>query len=233
MATGKYDYFLGPLLNSVVNNVEDLNEIYVLADKPIQSKLDAKWLPWGFFEWPLSTFLRYQAFSLYAQSSNLFDCDYLVYTDVDMLFVKKFKLSEVDGLIAVTHPGYANMDYHALPYEKNMNSVFNVSPHPHAKYYAGGVQGGSSEAYLKACDYLSEKSLKSIVTNSIPVWHDESAWNHYLSMNFPAQVLSTAYCTPEKQKNEDSIILALDKDHRYFRQEKETILNKIRRKYES
>jgi len=60
----------------------------------------------------------------------------------------------------------------------------------------------------------------------VPVWHDESALNKYISMLHPSRVLSPSYHYPENnekiysswgENNYECKILLLDKNHKEIR----------------
>jgi hypothetical protein len=217
LATGKYTYFLGQLVDSAREFLPDLEEIYVLSDDPSVSQKQVTWLPWGHFAWPLSTFMRFNAIDLHANSSNLFDADLVLYSDADMRFVGEVLLPDTKGLIAVEHPGYVDSPQAKYPYERDTRNPFHVRPGEGSKYFAGGVQGGSANAYRSAVHEMAEKTREAAQKALIPVWHDESVWNRYLAENPPSLILSKDFCTPETEQNTESKILALDKDHHLFR----------------
>jgi hypothetical protein len=217
MATGKYTYFLDELVNSAREFVPDLQEIYVLSDDPSVSQKHVTWLPWGHFAWPMSAFMRFNAIDLHAESSNFFDADLVLYSDADMCFVGEVLLPDTEGLIAVEHPGYVDSPLAKYPYERDRRNPFRVRRGEGSKYFAGGVQGGSANAYRSAVHEMAEKSREAAQKALIPVWHDESVWNRHLIDNPPSLILSRDFCTPETEQNTESKILALDKDHHFFR----------------
>ena len=217
IATGRYHIFLPNLVISARKFLPQLNKIFVLSDVKPPDELQVEWLPWGHFQWPLTTLLRYQAFSIYAKNSELFESNLVLYTDVDMLFVGDVKIPQVSGLISVEHPGFVGASPEKLPLEKNPSSIFCISPQMGQKYFAGGIQGGEANSFLKASKFLASAINQELSAGRIPVWHDESAWNYYLSRVKPELILSKNYCTPEKESSETSLILALDKDHNLLR----------------
>lgn len=226
IATGRYDIFLPQLVKSARQFLPELNKIFVLSDVKPPDELAIEWLPWGHFQWPLTTLMRYQAMSVYSECSELFDCEVILYTDVDMLFVGEVNIPDITGLISVEHPGFVGTSPESLPLEKNPKSTFFVNPTKGQRYFAGGFQGGCAKSYLNACHSLANAINEELFSGRIPVWHDESAWNFYLTKNQPALVLSRNYCTPEKEANAESRVLALDKDHDVLRN-----VPKIKRKF--
>ena len=64
-------------------------------------------------------------------------------------------------------------------------------------YYAGGLSGGCTKAYLKLCTTICSWVDRDATNHIIPIWHDESLINKYFLDNPPAITLSPAYLYPE------------------------------------
>jgi hypothetical protein len=216
MATGRYMSFLEDLVVSATEHVNGLSAIYVLADrKPEVKSPHIKWLPWGHFPWPISTLLRYRAQSTYA--STLANVDVLLYVDVDMKFIDTVDVTNCQGIFAVNHPGYSEAGSSPLPFERSSNSSFKIADVPNSTYFCGGVQGGQSNAYLEACSELAKMIDYDLARDLVPLWHDESAWNWWCHHHPPAMQLSRDYCTPDSEDLSNAHIVALSKDHDFYR----------------
>lgn len=217
MATGRYVEFIPELVSSAREHLAGLGPVFVLTDAAtIDGVDDVCILPWEKLDWPLPTLLRYRAFCQYAKA--LAEVDVLLYTDADMLFVGPVDVRDATELIAVRHPGYVDTVASELPYERRAVSTAFV---PHGQgdaYFCGGVQGGRSTAYLAAANVIDRAIAEDQAKGVTAVWHDESQWNRYL-LDHPAEIqLSADYCTPDVQRTEASRILAITKNHSYFRE---------------
>lgn len=216
IATGRYKVFLGQFLESAYLNVRGLRGIYVLSEeRPLSMYAKIHWLPWGHLPWPLPTLLRYQAIAGYRTE---FPTDgVLVYVDVDMRFVGPADFRSIIGVFAVEHPGYVNAGPEKLPYETRPESAFALEATAESKYFCGGVQGGDSSSFLDAVTGLAGLIHIDLAKGVVPIWHDESAWNWWCANNPPNQVLSSDYCTPDHVAGPSARIIAISKNHHYFR----------------
>ncbi|MEN9504379.1 MAG: histo-blood group system transferase 1 [Actinomycetota bacterium] len=217
LATGKYLEFVPAMVRSAERHVTGLAAAFVLSDqRPAEMDgLDVRWLPWGHTPWPLSTMVRYRAMTAYAD--RLVSFRTILHVDADMEFVGAVDLSECQGLFAVRHPLQADRSPADLPFERRCASRAYVAAEEGTVYVAGGVQGGSSPAYLEACATMAEWIQDDLDAGLTPVWHDESIWNRYCITHPPAVVLPVEYCTPDVRRTPDSRILALTKDHDRYR----------------
>jgi len=217
LATGKYQNFLPRLISSAEQYLTNLSSVYVLSDRPIEidGYSDLVWLPWGHLQWPYSTLMRYEAITTYSQI--LQNTDVLLHIDADMYFNEFCDFTSVKGLIAVEHPGYVNQESPSLPYETNPLSNAYVPDSLGGKYFAGGVQGGATSAYLGAAFQMSQWIRQDLAQSIVPVWHDESIWNRYLVDSSSHHVFSADYCCPDTALSKTSRIIAITKDHAYYR----------------
>jgi histo-blood group ABO system transferase len=216
MATGRYKKFLNQFLDSARLHVKGLRGIYVLSDeKPTSTDVNVHWLPWEHMQWPLPTLLRYQAIARYEM--EIPTDGVLAYVDVDMRFVGPVDFREITGTFAVEHPGYQNAEPENLPYETRPESAFWIKAARGAKYFCGGVQGGASLGFLEAVKELAGIIQFDLDKGIIPIWHDESAWNWWCATHPPQLVLSSDYCTPDLNAGPSALIIAISKDHDYYR----------------
>lgn len=158
--------------------------------------------------WPMPTLMRYSLFL--QQEEVLKDYDYIFYCDVDMKFVNVVG-DEIlgTGLTAALHPGYATRKEFWPPYEPNKQSSSYI-PRPGMvindgekkrfmpMYFAGGLQGGKTEAWFKAMREMKRLIDKDLMKNYIPIWNDETAWNKYLEKTpEDLTVLTPSYIYPD------------------------------------
>lgn len=216
IATGRYKEFLGQFFESAYLNVKGLRGIYVLSDeRPPPMYPEIHWLPWGHQPWPLPTLLRYRAITAYEEE---FPSDgVLVYVDIDMRFVRPVDFGSITGVFAVEHPWYVNAEPEMLPYENRPESAFSLESTVGSKYFCGGVQGGDSSSFLEVVKELAGMIQGDLAKGIVPIWHDESAWNWWCANNPPNQVLSSDYCTPDHAASSSAQIIAISKNHVYFR----------------
>lgn len=228
IATGKYDKFVKPLLDSADKYLmagQSL-DIYFMTDKPYMEKhperfnvvsLNVPHLPW-----PYPTLYRYKWITEYA---SVLTAHSLYYLDVDMLFVNEVGeeiLPDETGLVAVRHPGF----YHGGwgDHGTKSNSTAYLPPEKRKDYYAGGLQGGERLSYLRACLQLDDNIRADEMNVVSAKWDDESHWNWYLK-HAAHKSLTPEYCMVEqvelrKKWGIDKLtprIIALAKDHKQIR----------------
>lgn len=177
------------------------------TDMPKDMVVDAKKIPTESFAWPLPTLYRY---SLFLREEELLSTyDYILYIDADMKFVSRVGDEVLGNLVAAQHPMYAIRKDYIPPYEPNEKSTSFI-PRPgrvnevdgkkrfEPLYFAGGLQGGRSDVFIKAMKEMKEMIDKDFTQNNyIPIWNDESAWNAYLFKNPPTVVLNPSYVCPD------------------------------------
>lgn len=224
IATGKYDVFLQPLIDSVDKYFfkDDKVEIFLFADKVpniIHSdRIKIIHIPIEHKPFPYSTLYRYKYFW---SSKDLITTDYVFYCDVDMLFVDhvghEILPDGASGLVAVNHPGFAKTGGWGSP---NMfkESMAYVAPENRGPYCAGGFQGGYTPSYLLACAAIDTNITTDENNGVMAEWHDESHWNKCLSVRgYQVKILSHEYCMSDADISGSPKLLALTKDHAALR----------------
>ena len=155
-----------------------------------------------------------------------------------MLAVEEMKESDIikegKSLIACYHPGYykmkidgSNNNPKSLTYLKTP-----IYKNKIVGYFCGGFQGGKTDAYIKAMLKMIRTINKDEERGTRAKWHDESNWNFYIHNNLNKfNFVKPDYCYPEakyidpKFANYKNLVthnivprlLALDKDHNYYR----------------
>lgn len=208
MATGTYQRFIPPLVESAQTYLRGLKEVVVLADqRPPVGGLE--WGLWGHFDWPLSTLSKFRAVT--SHSSLLTNAESILLIDADMLFVGEVQMPPATGTLATLHPYYVGAPRADLCYEDNATSIFAVASSEGEHYFCGGVLGGDTSSFLMAAESMAKDIDSELKQHRIPIWHDESVWNRYCIDKPPATIWGPEYCTPEKHAGQTSRILALDK----------------------
>ena len=95
------------------------------------------------------------------------------------------------------HPGFNNNPNSEFTYERRDASTAYIPEGEGRYYYAGGLSGGCTKAYLKLCTTICSWVDRDATNHIIPIWHDESLINKYFLDNPPAITLSPAYLYPE------------------------------------
>lgn len=181
--------------------------------------------PVGHKPWPMMTLERYKMFDDLFQTArqDLTEVySHVFYCDVDMLFVDdvgaEILIEEGEGLIATAHHGFLFKPRETFTFETNPLSLACVPMEQNVLYYyAGGFQGGTTNAFAKASLELSTRIQIDLDNGIIAVWHDESHWNRLCLEQNPAKILSPSYCYHETRLHEPwpfkPRLLALTKKH--------------------
>lgn len=226
ICTNKYYDFLDKIIESADKYfLEEYSVTYYIfsnLDIKIKSKRPICTIKIDHKKWPWMTLGRYEIFS--NNSQILKDMDYLYYSDVDMEFKSKIGDEILSNTVVTLHPGFYDKD-RGTP-EDNIDSKAYIPIDANGKYYAGGFNGGTSEEYLKMSEILSKNINDDFKNNIIAKWHDESHLNKYFFDNKPSTILNPGYCYPEgKDIPFECKILALTKDHKFYREEIEENIN--------
>ncbi len=232
VATGKYDSFVAPLIDSARRHFCPNHEVtyYVFTDGVIPEGTDIVRTQQERLGWPYDTLMRN---SIYNSHKDLFASeDYIFALDADMLFVDTVGDEIFGERVATLHPGYA-ITGGILPYEKNHKSTAYIPKKYRAGglYFAGGFFGGSQQGFAHIIETTTERVLKDLDKDVIAIWHDESQWNRYCIDYRPNVILNPSYCYADlaelgySQKTADTFnrrfpkkLLALTKNHKEYRE---------------
>ncbi len=211
VATGKYDQFVEPLIQSARKHFCANEEVtyFVFADGNIPHAEDIVHVFQNKLGWPYDTMMRN---AIYHQHKELFAAqDYLFALDADMLFVDEVGSEILGDRVATLHPGYYET---RGTYETDPLSLAYVDDDEGDYYFAGGFFGGAREEFLKIISETTWRVLDDLSRNIIAVWHDESHWNRYCIDHPPTVILSPSYCSPDGlEVDYPKKLIALDKDH--------------------
>lgn len=216
VATGKYIEFVKPLVSSAQNHFCKGHHVtyIVFTDQKAEPLPNTVYIFYPKQGWPFDTMNRYYAY--YNHWDLLKNQDYLFAIDADMLFVADVGDEVLGERVATQHPGFIDS---RGSYETNPLSKAFVGKDEGACYFAGGVYGGTSEAFFHMLTTNIKHVEEDLKNGIIAVWHDESHWNRYCIDYPPTVVLPPSYCYPESWSlNCPKKILALDKNHADMRQ---------------
>jgi hypothetical protein len=227
ITTLKYKQFFPQLLEGVKKHflLNHKIKIFLFTDEFISyesnERVSVEQHPIESYRFPEATMLRYFIFNKYRNA--LSKMDYLYYTDVDMGFVDEIDESIFGRLVGVRHPGFYKG---GGSWETRKESATYVEPEFRDKYYAGGFQGGLSDEYLFAIHLMNSMIQEDLINGVVPVWHDESAWNKFLTVCGLFVELTPSYCMVEQKHLQEQWgishlppkIVALAKDHKALRE---------------
>lgn len=231
IATNKYVKFVKPLWDSATKHFLYGHDVKGLlfsnqSEEELAKVVDIEDIKVSHIDhepWPMMTLKRFHFF-LKEKEYLEKNFDYVFYCDVDMLFVADVGdeiLPTGNNIVATVHPGFFDKPRALWTYETRPESMAYIPPEQGQFYVAGGFQGGTTEAYLKASESIVERIEKDFENDLIAVWHDESHWNRYVTMEANGvKFIPPSYCYPESwnipwQKK----LLALDKNHEEVRSE--------------
>lgn len=211
VATGKYNVFVDPLIQSARKYFCANHDVtyFVFLDGEITETKNVVTVHQDRLGWPFDTMMRFQ---IYDEHRDLYKhLDYLFCCDADMLFVGKVGDEILSPRVATLHPGFIR---EIGTYETRPDSLAFVNKEEKRYYFAGGFLGGATKEVLCLARTISRHINDDLNRGIIAVWHDESHWNRYCIDFKPTRILTPAYCYPESwdigyQKK----LLALDKDH--------------------
>lgn len=218
MATGKYDVFVDPLIQSARKYFCPSHKVtyFVFADgHRITPGDDIVCTFQKRLGWPFDTMMRN---SIYYQNRDILsEQDYLFAIDADMLFVDTVGDEILGKRVATMHPGFVDK---RGSYETNPQSLACVHKNEGEYYFAGGFFGGTRKEFLKIVQETTRRIQMDLEQGIIAVWHDESHWNRYCIDFKPTVILSPSYCYPDNWSlNYPRKLLCLTKKHAEFRGE--------------
>lgn len=180
--------------------------------------------------WPNNTLMRFHIFL--EHEKELVSMDYLFFFNANLLILEKINGEEFlpvndEKLVATLHPGFYDKERIKFTYDKNKKSKAYVSPLQGKYYFAGGLNGGQTSAFIASMKDMRNQVDIDEKNNVIAEWHDESHWNKYLINRKDVKILEPAYLYPEGWSLPfNPIILIRDKNkyggHNILRREKNT-----------
>ena len=230
VATGKYDSFVDPLIQSARRHFCTNHEVtyYVFTDGVIPEADDIVKIYQKRLGWPYDTLMRN---SIYYENRESFASeDYLFALDADMLFVDTVGDEIFGERVATIHSCYANTKA-KFPYETNRKSWAYVPNKQGKHYFAGGFFGGSQKGFVHIIQETTRRILEDLNNSIVAIWHDESQWNRYCIDYAPSVILNPSYCYadlaemnyPKKvvesfNKKFPKKLVALTKNHKEYRE---------------
>lgn len=171
--------------------------------------------------WPNNTLKRFHTF-LRIEKRLIQETDFLFFFNANLLFKQPVSNEilppiESNGLIGTVHPGFYDSPKTEFTYERRSDSSAYIPEGEGVHYYAGGLSGGRTVAYLELCKTIKEWVDKDAIKQIVPIWHDESLINKYFFNHSPAIILPPSYLYPEDWSIPfNPIILIRDKNKREY-----------------
>lgn len=166
--------------------------------------------------WPDNTLMRFNIFL--KSEEELKKMDYIFFFNANLLVLEKITKEEFlpigkEKLLATLHPGFYNKKRKKFTYETNKKSTAYIARNEGYSYFAGGLNGGTTRAFLEAIKTINNNTKTDKNNNIIAKWHDESHWNKYLANRNDIKILPPSYLYPEGwQLPFKPIILIRDKN---------------------
>lgn len=249
ICTGRYSIFWRKFYKSAehyfMQGYPCIREYYVFTDAPfLYGEIENNHIHRIYQDnlgWPRNTLMRYHMFLSIRERLER-ETDYLYFFNANMQFrmpvgTEFLPEKHSNGLVGCVHPVFYNKSNLKFDYDRNPVSTAFIPEGMGEIYYAGGLNGGRTQAFLKMSETIRDNIDEDDKKGVIAIWHDESHINRYFLDN-PPKNLSPAYCYPEGWKLPyPEIIRLFDKNkiggHAYLRGKKRNMqdcLNSYTRK---
>lgn len=149
---------------------------------------------------PSDSLLRFDMFMQVIEKLEMHD--YIFFMNANVMFVSKvgqeiLPCESNEGLTGVLHAGYLHSSPFWMPFERRKKSKAFVPPGlGKYHYYLGGINGGTSESYLKMIKTCRQNIQSDLDSGIVAFYHDESHINQYFAGKNILR-LSPSYGYPE------------------------------------
>ena len=229
IATGRYTVFWDYFYQSAEKYLlPDCNKHYILftdSDALIDSinskSSNITAVKQEALNWPYITLLRYEIF---LNSRALIErFDYTFFFNGNTEFLKTvtqqdlLPLDSKENLTFYLQPHVFHRRRNKYPYDRNSKSSAYI-PYNQGKYYfAGGIVGGKTEAFLSLSEELNNNALIDLEKDIIALWHDESHLNKFALGREDIKVLPPYFTRGEREYwKKTSKLMFSDKSHYRF-----------------
>ena len=204
ICTGKYNYFFKDFYLSVerflLKDEADKHYFVWTDDEKLVEADNVTLIHKECAGFPADSLFRFDMFLQIEDQLKLFDYIYFFNANAMCLQpIGKEILPDETGLAIGTWPGRHSHEHPMFhPYERNRKSLAYVSPYgKEYTYYMGGLNGGTSGAYLHMIRTLAHNIRDDYKRGIIAKVHDESHINAYLR-DHPCKKLGREFCLPEE-----------------------------------
>lgn len=187
IATGKYFIFWDRFYESAKKFLFSDNEkelqFFVFTDNDGKLSEDVKVTRIENESWPYPTLKRYHYFL--QLETELREFDYIYFFNANTLFVAPigdFLLPKHHaGFVFVQQPTTLTQSNLEFGYERRVQSKAYIKKGEGKYYIWGAFNGGKSSSFLSMAKKINEWTESDRNKNIIPIWHDESYLNKYVS----------------------------------------------------
>lgn len=209
ICTGKYSVFWREFYSSVkkyfLPDAEKELFVWTDADEIFQDEKNDSSLHCFYQEcekWPYPTLNRFSFFL--REEALLSKTDYLIFMNGNLRVDQEILSGEIlpekeEELFVTLHPGFYALPLEEFTYEDNPESLAYVKKGEGKHYFAGGFNGGRTEAYFRMIKTLHDRITEDLNNDIIAIWHDESHLNRYM-IDQPEdkyRILCPSYLYPE------------------------------------
>ena len=151
---------------------------------------------------PKDSLFRFEMFMRVEEDLKEYDYIYFLNSNAEFrqLVTADEVLPDASGLVGADWPGKRKPLHKPMffPYERNKKSTAYIAPFgKDYHYYMGGINGGTSDAFLAMMRTLAANTRDDYNRGIIALVHDESHINRYFRAHKPRS-LSAEYCWPEE-----------------------------------
>lgn len=171
--------------------------------------------------WPYSTLMRYSMMLTVADELRRFE--HVFFMNANMACARAVCAEEAlprpergESLVLVQHPGFIGTDPREYTYDRNPASLAYVPEGEGSTYVCGGVNGGTSAAYLALAEELDRRIRDDLARGVVATWHDESHLNRYVIGRDDYRLLGPEFCHPDGSGLELEPVLRLRQKDLYI-----------------
>lgn len=171
--------------------------------------------------WPYITLLRYGIFLNSRLLIKSYDYTFFFNGNTEFLHTitqqDLLPLNSKENLTFYLQPHVFHLRRNKFPYDRNPNSKAYI-PYNKGKYYfAGGIVGGKTEAFLLLCEELNNNAIIDLEKDVIALWHDESHLNKFALGRKDIKILPPYFTRGEREYwKKNSKLMFSDKSHFRF-----------------
>ena len=220
ICTGKYSTFWpGFYENFEKYFLPDCDKTYFVFtdDTTLSGGDNVRFIPQEALAWPYASMLRFRMFLRVEEQLAAFD--YAVFANANLRCTGPILSGELlpdpaagQTLLAVCHLPYYGKRPIFHPYERSPKSRAGIPYNCGTYYVAGGLNGGTAQAFLALCHELDARTQEDLDRGVIARCHDESQLNRFVAEQ-PARfrILTPEFCVPEETPIEGQRIVILQK----------------------
>ncbi|WP_201547293.1 MULTISPECIES: glycosyltransferase [unclassified Psychrobacter] len=228
IATGRYtvfwDYFYKSAEKYLLPNCD---KHYVLFTDNIEllnkqsEYLNVSMIKQEALQWPYIALMRYQIFLNARQFISSFDFSFYFNGNtefLDTIFQEDLlPLKDHEKLTLYLQPHVFHRHRRKYPYDRNPQSQAYIPYNQGRHYFAGGILGGKTNAFLELCELLNAQTETDLKNNIIALWHDESYLNKFALGRADIKILPPYFTRGEREYwKKTSKLMFSDKSHYRF-----------------